>query len=314
MKIKAEYQVASYQDRTLYECYIINNPNNELKNIKIQGQHVAGKNRLDVAAVKFDGCQLTKIPKNLTKIFPNLKFLIIWNSILQKLTKQDLAEYKELEVIDIRYSLLSSLSGDIFEGFKDIKIIYFVGEELQSIEPNIFDGLLSLEMAWLAFIGNLEIYKKGSQSYKEFRQDLSVRFYSSGAGHVESYVKKLEQKVKKFKKIKEDLSGKVYRLEAIQEDLINKNDELKEEKAEMSSTSDFFISFYKDELRSLHRKINKFEEGMLSDLKELIQDEATKDFKIIIGSHEFPVHKILLAIRSPVLAEILKSNPAIKSL
>lgn len=60
--------------------------------------------------------------------------------------------------------------------------------------------------------------------------------------------------------------------------------------------------------------IFKMEKCIIDDLKALIEDDSTKDFKIIIEKREFSVHKFLLIARSPTLAEILKNNPDAENL
>jgi hypothetical protein len=59
---------------------------------------------------------------------------------------------------------------------------------------------------------------------------------------------------------------------------------------------------------------NKTIHSLTEDLKNFIQDEKSKDFKITIEDREFHVHKFLLAARSPTLAEVLRNNPEVENL
>jgi hypothetical protein len=102
MKIQVEYQISSYQGHALYHCILLSYPNQEHKNVKLQGQHVPGMNRNDVVAVKIEYCETFKIPQNFAKLFPNLKYLIILNSEIWNLKKRNMIVYKELEGIDNR--------------------------------------------------------------------------------------------------------------------------------------------------------------------------------------------------------------------
>jgi len=68
-----------------------------------------------------------------------------------------------------------------------------------------------------------------------------------------------------------------------------------------------------EELKAENQKL-KSKRGIFNDLTTFILDESTKDFNIIIEGQEFPVHKFLLAARSPTLAEILKNNPEVENL
>jgi len=56
------------------------------------------------------------------------------------------------------------------------------------------------------------------------------------------------------------------------------------------------------------------QKGISNCVKNYIQDERFKDLKIQIDDREFPVHKFLLAVRSPTLAEMFLNNPEIEQL
>jgi len=56
------------------------------------------------------------------------------------------------------------------------------------------------------------------------------------------------------------------------------------------------------------------QDGIYSDLKNLIQDDHFKDFTITIDDRKFLIHKFLLAARSSTLAEMFRVNPNAESL
>jgi len=61
----------------------------------------------------------------------------------------------------------------------------------------------------------------------------------------------------------------------------------------------------------MQRNIN----GIRMDIKRFLQDDETyKDLRININDREFLVHKLLVAARSPTIAEILRNNPEIENL
>jgi len=68
------------------------------------------------------------------------------------------------------------------------------------------------------------------------------------------------------------------------------------------------IQLYKD------LKDAEAQQVLLSDIKNIIQHDSFKDFKILIGDRQFAVHKFFLAARSPTLAEILNNNPEVENL
>ena len=82
--------------------------------------------------------------------------------------------------------------------------------------------------------------------------------------------------------------------------------------------SELYKKFFNSDPQTIRNYLNKLQysskSGLLSDLKTFINDENLKDFKVIIDDQEFHVHKLLLTIRSPTLAEILRNNPDAENL
>ena len=58
----------------------------------------------------------------------------------------------------------------------------------------------------------------------------------------------------------------------------------------------------------------KPQNGIFSDIKNFIDDEKFKDFKIQVDDREFHVHKFLLTARSPTFADIILNNPEVENL
>jgi len=96
-----------------------------------------------------------------------------------------------------------------------------------------------------------------------------------------------------------DLSNQVQQLK-------NNNQNLKKENQDLKKI--------KSNLEEENQSMKKFQSGLSTELTSFIHDENTKDFRIKIDDREFPVHKFLLAARSPTLAEILKNNPEVENL
>ena len=62
----------------------------------------------DVTTVWFNNCTITKIPKGLTKLYPMLESLVIHNSKITEIAKNDLIEYKNLKKLDLLTSVGTS--------------------------------------------------------------------------------------------------------------------------------------------------------------------------------------------------------------
>ncbi|KAL7013149.1 hypothetical protein ACKWTF_015220 [Chironomus riparius] len=84
-------------DEKVFTCIVVDQIIPEDQELKFIGQHKDGKSNDDVIFVKFNSCTVTKVPQGLTKIFPNMIVLMITNSKLKNISKDDLIEYKNLK-------------------------------------------------------------------------------------------------------------------------------------------------------------------------------------------------------------------------
>ncbi|CAG9811216.1 unnamed protein product [Chironomus riparius] len=124
---------------------------------EFSGQHLPKKYDPDVTFIEFRDCKCPKVPQGLTKTFPNLKVLSICNSKLKDISKDDMAEYKNLFKFICHKNEVDFLPGDLFEGFEDLTYIKFTSNKLGVIEPNLFDNLYRLE--YINFKSNPDIHK-----------------------------------------------------------------------------------------------------------------------------------------------------------
>ena len=236
---------------TFYVCLIKNQIIDKKSSMILSGQHEREKSINDVNYVHFLNCTVTRIPKGLLKIFPNMKVLHVGNSKLEKIDKSDLKEYKHLEGFYSHRNCHEHLPGDLFEGFKKLRWISFLGSKLKIVELNILDKLENLQIVCFLqtsiFNCRHSIYPDQSANFTidEIKDQLLKTFFTSDPQTVRNYLNKLQ------------------------------NPQI----------------------------------GLFNDLKSYIQDESSKDLRIQIDDHDFHVHKVLLTIRSPPMAEILRNNP-----
>lgn len=260
MEIPCSYHETTINNENCYLCLIqrqIIPADNELKFI---GQHHGIKTNNFVTYIEFRNCALTQVPKGLTKTFTNLKVIEIHCSKINKISRNDLIEYKQVKQLLFYGSEIEFLPERLFEGFKNLEVIQFKKHKLEVIAPNILDGLTKLKK--VDFLEN----KNYNMIYSTLPDDRTNET-------LESFKNLLR---KKFKQ----------------------NSELYKIYMQHENTQSTF----------------KMEKCILDDLKALIEDDSTKDFKIIIEKREFAVHKFLLIARSPTLAEILKNNPDAENL
>jgi len=245
----------------------------------------------DVIAIVFDNCRITKVPQGLKKTYPNMKILSIWNSSLKNIQKNDLIEYKNLERIGFCDNKIEYLRGDLFEGFENLLELSIYGKEMKLIEPNILDGLDKLDHIELG--GKqcpIQSLKNAPELLEVVKNDLILQFYKNHKS-----IKNLPIIERENKQLKTEIQ----RLIEENKDLHLKN-----------------VKFILENSNLKNKElIQTGQKGMQFDIKTFIQDDNSfKDLKILIDNQEFPVHKILIAARSPTLAEILKNNPEVENL
>ncbi|KAL7013129.1 hypothetical protein ACKWTF_015210 [Chironomus riparius] len=96
----------------------------------------------------------------------------------------------------------------------------------------------------------------------------------------------------------------------------NSNSSLEDMKAELLANFECFSDSYAEYLQQKNPQFTyNLQKGIANDFKAFInKSKSYSDFTIIIDHFEFPVHKFLLAARSPTLAEILNNNPEASNL
>jgi len=274
MKIDCSY-IKEYND---YTCIIDSQDISPDADLEFIGNHSDSYNSDDVTKIIFDNCDMIKIPRGLKKFFKNLIKIKLQDTSLKILSKLDLIECKDIKEFHSKDNEIEFLPGDLFEGFKSLEKISFAEDNnLKFIEPTILDGLENLK------------YADFGPSY---RSDPNTVL--SKPNRVQKLLKGKVSAQPVEEWMKHPLSTEMLR--RFYKQLYIKNLKLQVENLELKDLE------------------SKYKESIYVDLNTFIQDETTKDFKIIIENREFPVHKFLLAARSPTLAEILKNNPEVENL
>lgn len=182
MEIQCQFENSTTLDaRTFYTCYVEDQTIPENIPLKFIGRHDFRKSNSTVARIWFLNCKMTKFPQGLSNVFPNLKSFVILHTNLQKISKDDIAEYKNLERFSIGRSEIEILPGNLFDDFTNLEEIGFCNNKLRIIEPNILDGLEN--MKYVNFRDNpnydkcYSIYNNYTNaSLEEVKKDLFVKF------------------------------------------------------------------------------------------------------------------------------------------
>jgi len=199
MKLTCKFEIFIFpKDGEFYQCKIIKNdqeiPQNE--EFEFIGQHLPGKSDSDVTFVEFCDSNCPKVPQGLTKTFPNLKGLGIYNSKLEELSKDDLVEYKNIEKFICNKNPVDFLPGDLFEGFEKLKHINFYDNKFGIIEPNLLDSFDDLD--YVTFIGNPQYgtsydknaYYLKSTTFNDVKNHLFEKFFHLKFENFNKFIKK----------------------------------------------------------------------------------------------------------------------------
>ncbi|KAL7042047.1 hypothetical protein ACKWTF_000995 [Chironomus riparius] len=314
-----KFDFITFKGEEYYRCLIKNQPLHK----QLNGQHVDGKSCRDVTFLEFDNCEMEDF-KGLSNVFPNLKVLDIKRWSAEEICKEQIEEFKNLEIFHCKWSDIKLLRGDLFEGFNQLKRIDFWHNELEVIQPTILDGLTKLEFVNFGRPDNIfqfSIYEGNhtTGTLEEFKKQLHDNFEDTlreEFRQINDQRKELEEELEQEKLKITELTKKLAQMEQEKleqaemiENLQKDNEKLIQENHQLIELELNLKEKLEQEKKINEKFTQRLEKGILSDVIDLIQDESARDFNIVIKDHEFPVHKCILQARSPTLAEILRNNP-----
>jgi len=281
---------------------------------------------------------LTK--SDLTK-YKNFKEFDFSNNQIDFLPGDLFEDFKELEKISFGGNKLTLVEPNILDGLTKLKSVNLNGDteygsfELPDAASNWNPKLKEIK---LAILNNL--MENDEQVVKDFIINLQIKIQTikqiddheidelaEECQKVEQANKALtdqngilnEEKENLLKEV-EDLKAEVQRLTVTEEILKQDMQDLRVELEESNQCSQDvkklcetvekeFEAFRKEKL------INDGTDEQFGTIKSFIQkDEIFKDFRVQISDQDFAVHKILLAARSPTLAEVLRKNSDVQNL
>ncbi|CAG9811222.1 unnamed protein product [Chironomus riparius] len=289
MKVQCNYYEHSWPNypNKFYCCEVRSQQIVDDQELEFIGNHLNCKTSNDVTFIYFCNCNLNKLPKNLSKVFPNLNIIVISYSKLKTICKNDLSGFKKLKIFSCCNNDIEFVPGNLFEDLRCLEwITFYINKKLKIIEPNLLNKLENLKCVHLEknLNHNIEftVWNSPTSTLDEVKNDLAEKFFALDLPSVKDFIMKQKDPLKELKKY----LTKVKTTKANEKILKLKNE------------------ITKDSIQN----------DLLGDLKKFLQNENVKDFKIIIGSKEFMVHKFLLAARSPTLAETFSENPDAESL
>lgn len=257
------------KNSTYYTCQFSNLKITQKNITKIRGTHKSFKTNDNVYGVRFDDCQMNFIPTGLTKIFKNMKILLIFNSNIKKLKKEDFAEYSQLTQLWFSTIEIDYLPGNLLELMPNLEIISFQSCKIRYIDSNFFDNHPNLKVAKFNSNINIECWydtvsgNEGGVTYDELKKVVEKK--CQPPLDYETYFKisrKLSYELKNFLMLEDTKDAivkineneiKVHKI-LIQlrspkmHEMIKNNEELRFDDFKLETFNDFINFLYHDEL------------------------------------------------------------------
>lgn len=110
------------------------------------GKHESSKTHDDVGGfyATQGGTIIKYIPRDLTKFFPNLFAIKIFNGRIKELRQDDLREYTKLRFLELEFNAVTTLEKDLFKFNPELEVIGLMNNRITRIDSNIFDDLNKL--------------------------------------------------------------------------------------------------------------------------------------------------------------------------
>ncbi|KAG5666515.1 hypothetical protein PVAND_014536 [Polypedilum vanderplanki] len=203
----------------------------------------------------------------------NEDVLAIWfdSCPMSKLPKNLADIFVNLDTLYINNCGLKSLSGDDLAKIPNLKELYIMNNEISHLSDDLLSTLKQLEMVTLS--GN-KTSTIGSKMINKIASD------------------KLKMIDLRDNIVINAVFAKEIFLFPIGEDYMK------------ISSLRKLAKIIKDK-----KELNKNSNCLFNDIKALLADDKFRDFKVIIKNETFKVHKFILVARSPVIAEMIYSNP-----
>ena len=181
MKLQCNFRQWNWgYERDLYTCFVNKSIliEKRVEIFDIDGKHVENKTNNDVRAIYFSsGSNVEFLPKGLPGIFPNLRAMMLRQTGLKEITRDDLVGFENLRALIIQDNPLSSLHDDLFKGMKKLVGISFRNNKINQVSSKLLQPNLSNGLTIVSFLENPGINaiyhpegKSGCESLKELME------------------------------------------------------------------------------------------------------------------------------------------------
>lgn len=119
---------------------------NDREITEVIGEHLEGKNHDNVESLIVFSKISILFPRGVTKFFKNIQEVLIYNTKLEALTKDDLEQFGEnLKRFLLYGNPIKVIEPQLFVHNKNLKLIEFQSSRVEVVNESAFDGLDKLE-------------------------------------------------------------------------------------------------------------------------------------------------------------------------
>lgn len=133
--------------------------------IDVVGPHMKNMNNTDIRQIHIFKHKFEYFPRGLTNFFENIEAIHAGMNALAFLEKEDMKIFTKLRFLYLYNNVLQSLKSDVLEDNLDIEYVSFYGNQLAHIGSNILTPLKSLKTAY--FNKNVCIDKQAVHNLRE---------------------------------------------------------------------------------------------------------------------------------------------------
>lgn len=148
LNIKCDYKIMNWEIFSSYSCDVQDKINVVLtEGLTINssiGTHLSGMNNSFVTSFFSHDKNFQFFPKDLDKVFHNLKAVAIGLSHLEEIHKDDLKPFTKLIYLSLHFNDIEVIEENLFEFNPNLKVISLNNNKIKEIHSKVFDNLPSL--------------------------------------------------------------------------------------------------------------------------------------------------------------------------
>ncbi|KAG5668294.1 hypothetical protein PVAND_016241 [Polypedilum vanderplanki] len=154
--IRCSYEIKNLTTGFVYCCSATDFPSSSgIAVTNITGTHQDEKDNKDVTCLYIYGrWSLSFFPSNFGNFFPNIKFLVIYDTSIQTLYGNEINEFPKIQDFRLFNSNLTTISSRLFEETPKMAFVFFGNTMIERVGYNLFTPLNVTQLKWIYFQGN----------------------------------------------------------------------------------------------------------------------------------------------------------------